>query len=129
MKVLVASQDPTELARIVDGLSLAFDLGLHVTDDPASVVALVIEATEPFDLVVVDGDLRPRGGYAAIYELRAAEQAATRVPVPAIVVGSRSQDTWLGQWSQANEVIHRPVDPFQLARVARRTARRLVRSS
>lgn len=124
MNVLVVSQDPVELARMTDGIELAFTAAIRVADSASSVPGIVLAAADLFDLVVVDGDLRPRGGYAALYELRAAEDLAGRSPTPAIIVGTRQEDHWLAQWARADAVVAKPVDPFALARCARRTARR-----
>jgi hypothetical protein len=37
-----------------------------------------------------------------------------------IVVLERPQDEWLARWSGADALVNRPIDPFALAKVARR---------
>lgn len=129
MNVLVVSQDPVELARITDGIELAFTADVRITDSASSVPAIVRDSAEAFDLIVIDGDLRPRGGFAALYEMRATEDLDGRTPTPAIIVGTRQQDRWLADWARADAVVAKPVDPFALARCARKTARRFTAAS
>jgi len=124
VNVLVVSQDADELARAVDGVKLAFEGEIHTVDSAEAMHAKMLADDEPFDVIIIDGDLRPRGGYAALYELRAAEDLHSRQPTPAIVLGERVQDDWLAQWARANDTVSKPVDPFALARCVRKVVRR-----
>ncbi|MEX0592621.1 MAG: hypothetical protein WD152_04035 [Nitriliruptoraceae bacterium] len=124
MNVLVVSQDVDELARAVDGVKLAFESEIHTADSAEEMRSKMLADGEPFDVIIVDGDLQPRGGYAALYEMRATEDLHGREPTPAIVLGERVQDVWLAQWARADGTVAKPVDPFVLARCARRAVRR-----
>ncbi|MEX0952844.1 MAG: response regulator [Nitriliruptoraceae bacterium] len=118
MRVLVVSDDELERRRIVGAMSL---VSAEVTevDDVERMRVLLIEEPGTFDVVVVDGDLRPRGGYAALYDVRArAELDGFAVPVSVVVV-EREQDRWLAAWAGANAVVFRPVDGFELSRRVR----------
>ena len=124
MNVLVVSQDAEELARAVDGVKLAFEGEIHTADSAEAMRSKMLADDKPFDVIIVDGDLEPRGGYAALYELRAAEDLHGHQPTPAIVLGERVQDDWLARWARADDTVSKPVDPFALARCARKVARR-----
>ncbi len=113
MRVLVVSADPSERLRATS----AFGVEDHVVESGGVDEArrLVLDAVEPFDVLVVDGDLDPRGGYAFLYELRAhAELTGWNAP-PSVVLASRSADVWLAGWAGASELFLKPVDPFEVA--------------
>jgi DNA-binding response OmpR family regulator len=117
VRVLVVSEDSRERLRAVSALRL------HTTD--AEVVecasagdarTLLLADREPFDVLVVDGDLRPRGGFALVYDLRQRAEDTDVANPPALVMTARDQDRWLADWAGANDVLLKPVDPFELAR-------------
>jgi CheY-like chemotaxis protein len=117
MRVLVVSADPIERLRATS----AFGLGEQVTESDGVDAArrIVLDAVDPFDVLVVDGDLDPRGGYAFLYELRAhAELTGWQAP-PAVVLASRDADAWLAGWAGASEMFLKPVDPFEIATAVR----------
>ncbi len=66
-------------------------------------------------MLVVDGDLRPQGGFSFLYEVRADSQLRGEPSPPALVMIAREQDRFLSDWSGANDLILKPVDPFDLA--------------
>lgn len=118
MRVLVVSADPIERLRATSGLNSDV---VHVVEcggvDEARRAVLADDAA--FDVLVVDGDLDPRGGYAFLYELRAhAVQTGWTVP-PAIVLASRESDRWLTGWAGASAMFLKPVDPFEVAAAVR----------
>jgi len=117
MRVLVLSDDAAERRRATSALAAGeFDVVEHAT--PGSAREAVERARaegSPFDALVVDGDLDPRGGYAFLYELRGADEVAGRSPTPSIVMGSREADRWLAGWAGATALHLKPVDPFRLA--------------
>ncbi len=118
VRVLVVSDDEAERQRIVGALSLV-SADVEQVDDVERMRRLLIDEPGGFDVVVVDGDLRPRGGYAALYDVRArADLEGFAVPV-SIVVAEREPDRWLASWAGANAVVFRPVDGFELARRVR----------
>jgi DNA-binding response OmpR family regulator len=116
VRVLVVSADSKERLRAVSGLRL------HEIGDVVEVTSaeeardLLLQRGERFDALVVDGDLAPRGGFAMLYDLRHRAALEGTDPTPALVLAAREQDRWLGSWAGANEVILKPVDPFDLAR-------------
>jgi DNA-binding response OmpR family regulator len=115
VRVLVVSEDVTERLRAVSGLRL-HDVGEVVEVATAAEARdLLLHRGERFDVLVVDGDLRPRGGFAMLYDLRNHAETEGTPPTPSLVMASREQDRWLGAWAGANEVVLKPVDPFGLA--------------
>lgn len=118
MRVLVVSADPIERLRATS----AFDANVeHVVecDGVDEARSLVLGGSEPFDVLVVDGDLAPRGGYALLYELRAHAELTGRTALPSVVLASRDSDRWLGGWAGASELFLKPVDPFEVAAAVR----------
>jgi DNA-binding response OmpR family regulator len=114
MRVLVVSADPGERLRATSALH-AGEVDV-VEADGIDVARALVRAAEPaFDVLVVDGDLDPRGGYAFLYELRSQAALDGSAPIPSIVLASRPQDTWLTSWAGASEMFLKPVDPFEVA--------------
>lgn len=110
--VLVVVADDTVRARAVSALGLRRDLEVTAVTSIADAADLVADA----DVLVVDGDLRPKGGYSWLYQLREdAELAGTTRP-PALVLTDRPDDRFLVAWSGAEADLAKPVDPFRLAR-------------
>ncbi len=117
MRVLVVSEDVGERLRAVSSLRL-HDVGEVVEVASAEEARdLLLRQDEHFDVLVVDGDLSPRGGFAMLYDLRSRAVLGGTVATPAIVLAAREQDRWLGAWAGANEVVLKPVDPFGLAQL------------
>lgn len=113
MRVLVVSADPVERLRATTG----FDATVEVVEAGGVDEArrLVLDAAAPFDALVVDGDLDPRGGYAFLYELRAHAELTGWTAPPSIVLASRDADAWLAGWAGASRLFLKPVDPFEVA--------------
>jgi DNA-binding response OmpR family regulator len=110
------SEDVGVRLRSVSGLRL-HDVGEVIEAASAEEARdLLLRQDERFDVLVVDGDLSPRGGFAMLYDLRSRAVLAGTSSPPAIVLAAREQDRWLGAWAGANEVVMKPVDPFDLAR-------------
>lgn len=119
MRVLVVSESQVERLRAVSALQLhADERSIEVTEASSAeeLRQRVLHDGERFDVLVVDGDLQPRGGYASLYDLRSHGELAGTPAVPALVLASREQDAWLTQWAGANDLLLKPVDPFELAR-------------
>jgi DNA-binding response OmpR family regulator len=116
VRVLVVSEDVGGRLRAVSSLRL-HDIGEVVEAASAEEArALLLHQKEWFDVLVVDGDLSPRGGFAMLYDVRNRAALEGTPSAPAIVLAAREQDRWLGAWAGANEVVLKPVDPFDLAR-------------
>lgn len=118
MRVLVVSEDVKERLRAASALRLDEDTDVVEAAAGDEARRLLLDGPDRFDLLVVDGDLQPRGGYALLYDLRARAELGGSEPIPSIVLGSREQDRWLAGWAGATELMLKPVDPFELRRRA-----------
>ena len=116
MRVLVVSEDAKERLRAVSALALHAGAEVVESSDAADARHKLIVDAEAFDVLVVDGDMRPRGGFAVLYDLRARAELADVIPPPSLVMTSREQDRWLAKWAGANDVMRKPVDPFDLVK-------------
>jgi DNA-binding response OmpR family regulator len=114
MRVLVVSADPIERLRATSALD-ATTTQIVECGGVDEARRLVVAGDEPFDVVVVDGDLDPRGGYAFLYELRAHADLTGWIAPPAVVLASRPSDSWLAGWAGASALFLKPVDPFEVA--------------
>jgi len=117
VRVLVVSADPVERLRATSALDGVEEVFVEFDGVDEARRAALEEG--PFDVLVVDGDLRPRGGYAFLYELRGAAELAGTPAVPSIVLASRESDRWLAGWAGASAMFLKPVDPFELAAAIR----------
>lgn len=118
MRVLVLVQEPAERRRATTALSL--QEGIEVVESPSPKDArAIMRSSEPFDVLVVDGDIQPQGGFSFLYELRAQDVLEGRTTPPALLLIAREQDRFLTDWSGANELLLKPVDPFEVARRVR----------
>jgi DNA-binding response OmpR family regulator len=116
MRVLVVSEDVAERRRAVSALMLHADADVVEATSAEEARRLLIVDRETFDVLVVDGDMAPRGGFAVLYDLRARADLSGADAVPSLVLTSRDQDRWLAGWAGANDVLRKPVSPFVLAR-------------
>ena len=117
MRVLVVSADPIERLRATSALDAATEQFVEL--DGVDVARRAVVEDGPFDVLVVDGDLQPRGGYAFLYELRAQADLTGIPATPAIVLASRDSDRWLAGWAGASALFLKPVDPFEVAAAIR----------
>lgn len=88
------------------------DLTYLMADAGDQVVRAVEEGLA--DLLVLDGEAWPTGGLGICRELKNANVGCP----PVIVLIGRRDDRWLAKWSQADEVLMHPVDPWDLVRAA-----------
>jgi DNA-binding response OmpR family regulator len=116
VRVLVVSEDVKERQRATSALALRPDIEVEEATSAAEARELLLVQQERYDVLVVDGDLSPRGGYAVLYDLRARAELGEFTATPALVLASRAQDEWLGRWAGASELLLKPVDSFELAR-------------
>lgn len=114
VRVLVVSSDPAERSRAVSGLQRREGIEVEEATD-ARQAHRAVNASD-FDVLVIDGDMRPEGGQSVLYEIRAsAEYRGGRAPATIILMG-REQDRWLSAWAGAQDAVVKPVDSFDLAR-------------
>jgi DNA-binding response OmpR family regulator len=114
VRVLIVSEDARE--RLRAGSALSLHQGAEVVEVPTGGEARALVASEPFDVLVVDGDLSPQGGFSLLYELREAGEFRGEAVPPAVVLTAREQDRFLSDWSGAARIVAKPVDPFALSR-------------
>jgi DNA-binding response OmpR family regulator len=117
MRVLVVSADPVERLRATSAFSVDETIVESGGVDDAR--RLVLDGGEGFDVLIVDGDLDPRGGYAFLYELRAHAELSGWTTPPSVVLASRDADAWLAGWAGASVLFLKPVDPFEVAAAVR----------
>jgi len=115
LRVLIISADPDERQRAASALLLRGEADVIEASSGAEAAAM-LRARE-FDVVVIDGDLRPKGGFSWLYELRALAQLEGIQRPPAVVMTARVQDQFLADWSGAEAVVSKPVDGFRMADV------------
>jgi len=118
MRVLVVSADPIERLRATSGFDAANGETFVECSGVDEARRMLLDGG-PFDALVVDGDLQPRGGYAFLYELRAQAELTGVAAVPSIVLASRESDRWLAGWAGASGLFLKPVDPFEVALAVR----------
>ena len=112
MRVLIVSPDPHERQRAASALDLEADVEVVEVEGGSRAGELL--RTTGVDVIVIDGDLQPKGGFSWLYELRAdAQLHGTRRP-PAVVMTARAQDGFLADWSGAEAVVAKPVDGFRV---------------
>lgn len=109
--LVVISEEPVR-SLAVSALGLRRDLEVTAVASIAEARDLLPEA----DVLVVDGDLRPKGGYSWLYELREGAEITGIPRPPSLVLTDREDDRFLVEWSSADAWLAKPVDPFALAR-------------
>lgn len=114
-KVLVVSASAPERRRVVSALASRDAVEVIEVDRPFDARHRLAEGD--IDVLVVDGDLAPMGGFSLLYELRADAEQHDRDGPPALVLTSRTEDIWLADWAGANGTLSKPVDPFEVAEV------------
>ena len=114
MRVLIVSEHRDERRRAASMLRPR--AGVEVVEASTAREAKRLLVDEEFDVLVVDGDLAPQGGFSFLYEFHGrAEQEDLTAP-PAIVLTARAEDRWLADWARAAATLPKPVDPFAVAR-------------
>ena len=113
MRVLVISEQADERSRATTALHLRDDV--EVVEATSAEEGRTLVQAEEFDVLVIDGDLRPQGGFSLLYEIREGGEYTGRPTPPALVLIAREQDRFLSDWSGANELLLKPVDPFEVA--------------
>lgn len=113
VRVLVVSEQAGERLRATTALHLREDV--EVVEVTSAVEAKALLQHESFDVLVVDGDMRPQGGFSLLYEIREGAEYRGEPSPPALVMIAREQDRFLSDWSGANELMLKPVDPFEVA--------------
>lgn len=118
MRVLVLVNDPGERRRATTALALQDGIEVVESSSPREARRIMREGG-PFDVLVIDGDIQPQGGFSFLYELRAQDVQEGRSTAPALLLIAREQDRFLTEWAGGNELLLKPVDPFEVARRVR----------
>lgn len=114
MRVLVIAEDETERLRATAGMRARQDI--EIVELSSAIEAHGRTEDERFDILVIDGDMRPEGGFSLLYEIRARAELREEGVPPAIMLLAREDDRWLARWAGAAEALVKPVDSFVLAK-------------
>jgi CheY-like chemotaxis protein len=109
-QVLVYSDDPAfrDAVRLAVGRRPSPDLPpVEFVEAPTGEALLEAVDAGGIDLVIVDGEARPTGGFGLAKQLK--DEIADCPPVLLLV--ARKDDTWLAKWSLADAILSLPVDP------------------
>lgn len=100
---------------VLDAVAAAFaDEGGRYLEVRTPLAALhALEHDGPWTFVVADADTTPMGGFALARDVKAREQLGSEMPPVALLI-ARAQDKWLAEWSGADLIALKPVDPFDL---------------
>ena len=108
-QVLVYSDDPAfrDAVRLAVGRRPSPDLErVEFVDAPTGAALLAAVDAGGIDVVVIDGEARPTGGFGLAKQLKDELQDCP----PVLVMVARKDDTWLAKWSLADAVLPLPVD-------------------
>lgn len=94
------------------GTTVAADLPpvewVEVATLPAALAAIDAGG---LDLLVLDGEAGKAGGMGLARQVK--DEVFDAPPILLLI--ARPQDAWLASWSEADEVVAQPIDPFDLA--------------
>lgn len=108
--VLVYSDDPAfrDAIRMAVGRRPAADLDrVEWVECPTGDQVLAAVDAGGIDVVIIDGESRPTGGFGLAKQLK---DELDDCP-PVLVLVARKDDAWLAKWSLADGVLPLPVDP------------------
>ena len=114
MRVLIVSEHQVQRSRAASMLRPRSDVELTEAVTAGEAKRLLVD--EDFDVLVIDGDLAPQGGFSFLYEFHLQAEFEGSTPPPAIVLTARPEDRWLADWAHAATTLPKPVDPFDVAR-------------
>lgn len=101
-----------EQVRVTLGKKVARDLPEIEVYEVATHAAVIraLDSDTRYDLVILDGEAQPSGGFGLSYQMKDEYPDAP----PVILLIKRNVDAWLATWSRAEAVAPYPLDPFQL---------------
>ena len=108
-QVLVYSDDPAfrDAIRLAVGRRPSPDLDrVEFVDAPTGAKVLAALDEGGIDVVVIDGEARPTGGFGLAKQLK--DELKDCPPV--LLYAARKDDAWLASWSLADAVLSLPVD-------------------
>jgi CheY-like chemotaxis protein len=109
-QVLIYSDDPAfrDAVRLAVGRRPSADLErVEFVEAKSGAEVLAAVDAGDIDVVVVDGEARPTGGFGLAKQLKDELKDAP----PVLLFAARKDDTWLASWSLADAVLSLPVDP------------------
>jgi len=109
-KVLIASEDP----RVRHWVRMSLGPGWGVAEAPDGNEARRMVEHESPDLVIADETMEHYGAFGLARDIKMVPK-----PPAIVVLLERAQDDWLAKWSGADRWLVRPIDPFELANVAK----------
>jgi DNA-binding NarL/FixJ family response regulator len=112
-RVLVYSSNADIRTRVKQALGRMPDSGSAPIDfvEAATHPAVIREMTfGEIDLVIADGEASPSGGMGLARQLK--DELAQCPPI--VVITARQDDAWLADWSGADAVVSRVLDPIVL---------------
>ena len=112
MRVLIVSPEPHERQRAASALDLEADV--EVVEAAGGSQAAGLLRSTGIDVIIIDGDMQPKGGFSWLYELGQQAQLHDTQRPPAVVMTARAQDGFLADWSGAEAVVAKPVDGFRV---------------
>jgi DNA-binding response OmpR family regulator len=113
LHVLVYSDDITVRRKVIQGIGTRPDSALPPLEFvEVATGPMVIErlAAGGIDVAILDGEATPFGGMGVAKQVKDEVDA----PPPIVVLTGRPQDSWLANWSRAEGVVPRPIDPMRL---------------
>lgn len=117
LHVLVYSDDITVRRKVIEGIGTRPDPALpplefvEVATGPMVIERLTVSGSQhSIDLAILDGEATPFGGMGVAKQVKDEVHA----PPPIVVLTGRPQDSWLANWSRAEGVVPRPIDPMRL---------------
>jgi DNA-binding NarL/FixJ family response regulator len=122
-QVLVYSSNAGVRIRVEQALGQLPDTHTPPLDFVTSATQLAVlaeMASGRIDLVILDAEAAPSGGIGLAKQLK---DELLQCP-PVVVITARPDDAWLADWSGADGVVCRPIDPI----VMRQTVIPLLRS-
>ena len=109
--VLIYSDDPAfrDAVRLAIGRRPAADLA-RVDFLEAATGDEVLAAVDAggIDVLIVDGEARPTGGFGIAKQLKDELEDCP----PVLLFVARKDDTWLANWSLADAILTLPIEPF-----------------
>jgi DNA-binding response OmpR family regulator len=108
-QVLVYSDDPAfrDAVRLAVGHRPSADLErVEFVEAPTGAALLAAVDGGGIDVVVIDGEARPTGGFGLAKQLKDELEDCP----PVLVMVARKDDSWLAKWSLADAVLPLPVD-------------------
>jgi DNA-binding response OmpR family regulator len=113
VNVLLYSDDITtrDAVRAAVGRRPAKDVEVvHWLECATAAAVVTAVETEPFDILILDGEAAKVGGMGLARQLK---NEIFDCP-PIIVLTGRPQDAWLAAWSMADLAVPHPLDPVDL---------------